>query len=239
MSAVLESLSYFVPARDEAGNLPGLINRALEVLPAYTKKLEIIVVDDGSSDNTRAVVSEIERRDPRVRLISHPKPRGYGAALRTGFEASRNEWVFMTDGDGQFDPGEISLLLKYSGDFPVILGKRIKRKDGIQRLFVPWVYHIMLRLLLGLKAKDIDCGFKLIRKDVLDKMKLKSEGGFISAELLYRASQKGIPVMQTGVSHFARRTGKEKGATFPVIMIALKEMFSLAFEKPSPEDDDD
>jgi glycosyltransferase involved in cell wall biosynthesis len=232
----VSSLSVFFPAYNEQDIIAKTVESATRAISRLADDYEIIVVDDGSHDRTAAVVEDLARRDPHVRLVSHEGNRGYGAALRTGFASSRKELVFFSDADGQFDLSELSGLLTMLKRAPVVLGYRIRRSDPLYRLFIAKVYNIVVRLTFGLRVRDIDCAFKLFRREVLQGVALESDGAFISSELLIKLKRKEVPMVERGVHHYPRTTGASKGATPAVILKTIRDVVQLRLGRPLKTD---
>lgn len=227
------SLSVFFPAYNEDGIIAKTVESATRALERFADDYEVIVVDDGSSDQTAAVVASLSASNPRVRLVRHDRNRGYGAALRTGFESAAKELVFFSDADGQFDLAELPGLLGMLDRAPVVLGYRIRRSDPAHRLFIAKVYNIVIRTVFGLRVRDIDCAFKLFRRDVLMQvMPLESDGAFISSELLIKLKRGNVPMVERGVHHYPRTTGVSKGATPKVILRTIRDVVRLRLGKP-------
>ncbi len=212
----LPGLTIFLPAYNEAENIGTTVKKAVEVAQQITENhnFEVIVINDGSTDDTADVVRTLTQRFPKVRLINHPQNMGYGAALMTGFKNATKEWVFFTDGDGQFDISELTKFLPYQDQEPVMIGFRIKRNDSWLRLMNAKGWNILNRLAFGLRVQDIDCAFKLIRKDALNKVlpQMNSVGAMISAELLLRLQHAGYSFKEIGVHHYPRTAGSPTGA---------------------------
>jgi glycosyltransferase involved in cell wall biosynthesis len=227
----LSSLSVVLPCFNEAGNIEPLVRRFMEVLPPVAAKWEIIVVDDGSSDGTGPLADRLAAELPGVRAVHHPVNRGYGAAVRSGFAAARHGHVFLTDGDGQFDPGEITLLIPLAESADIVAGYRIKRCDPLHRSVNATLYHLLIALLFGLRHRDIDCAFKLISRKVLESVALTSDGALISAELLIRAKRAGFGIAQTGVHHYPRVAGAQTGAKLSVIIRMFREVVRFRWEQ--------
>jgi glycosyltransferase involved in cell wall biosynthesis len=222
----------FFPAYNEQDIIAKTVESATRAVSRFADNYEIIVVDDGSADKTAAVVEDIARRDPHVRLVSHGENRGYGAALRTGFASAHNELVFFSDADGQFDLHELPGLFTMLKRAPVVLGYRIRRSDPLYRLFIAKVYNIVVRVVFGLRVRDIDCAFKLLRRDVLQGVELESDGAFISSELLIKLKRRNVPMAERGVHHYPRTTGISKGATPKVILKTIRDVVQLRLGKP-------
>lgn len=221
----LSSLSVFFPAQNEAGNIERVVRSALEICAPLTGVLEVIVVDDGSTDETPEIVAVLGQSDPRVRLVRHEVNRGYGGALKSGLAAATGDYIFYTDGDGQFDIHEIVALVPLLKQADLIAGYRIHRSDPWYRLVNARLYHWLIHALFGLKMKDVDCAFKLIKRAVVDSLKLTSEGALISAEFLLRAQRSGFRIVEVGVHHYPRQWGKASGARLSVILRMFVELF--------------
>lgn len=227
-SQKLRSLSVFFPCYNEEKNIPIFVEDALQVLPTVAKKFEIIIVNDGSTDHSKKVIQKMIRKYPdNIRAVHHPKNKGYGASLLSGFEAAQYEWVFFTDGDLQFALGQIALLTKHAQKYRVIIGYRKRRADGFIRSRNAWLYKKYIDLLFRVQVKDIDCAFKLLRKDDIDSLNLESTGAFISAEMLYKLKKKKVAFKQVPVDHFPRKFGKPTGAKITVIIKACIEAMRL------------
>ena len=230
MPARLDGLSFFFPALNEEDHVAAIVDEALLVLPRFTDDLEVTVVDDGSTDRTGAIADELAARDPRVRVIHHGTRRGYGGAVRTGLVAATKPWVFYTDGDRQFALEDLARLIALSEGVDAVVGYREKRADPRRRLFVAWVYNHLIRLLFGGSWRDVDCAFKLFRRDVFERVPLdrvKSNGAFFSPELLITLRRTGVRVKQVGVRHFPRTAGEPKGAPPRVIARAIRDLIRL------------
>ncbi|MCX5726257.1 MAG: glycosyltransferase family 2 protein [Candidatus Saganbacteria bacterium] len=221
------NISIFFPAFNEESSIEKTVSKALGVAPSLFSGFEIIIVDDGSRDKTGEIIGLLSRHNKNVRAVHHSINKGYGAALKSGFAASSKELIFYTDGDGQFDISEIRNLLPYLKEADLVIGYRIKRSDPWYRLLFAKMYGFAIGLLFNLWVKDVDCAFKLIRKKVLSSIDLKSDGAFISAELLIRAKKKGFKIKQVGVHHYPRLGGKPTGAKISVILKAFYELFKL------------
>lgn len=223
----LSSLSVFFPCYNEEENLPVILNQALLVLPKVAKKYEIIVVNDGSSDDTKKVAQKFASQFPNIKVISHQTNKGYGAAIRTGINESANEWIFFTDGDGQFDLNELDFFVENKDKFMAILGYRRSRAEGLRRALFAKLYKLYIDLLFRVHVKDIDCAFKLIKAEELKQLSLFSSGAFISSEILYKLKKKHIKFKQLPVNHYSRKFGSSTGANLRVIVIGLWEPLKL------------
>jgi len=203
-------LSLVLPAYNEAEAIGPAVVDADAALGRFADDYEILVVDDGSRDDTAAIVTGLARERSRVRLLKHECNRGYGAALRTGFEAARGERVAFTDADGQFDLAELARLVAASNRAPVVVGYRIDRKDPWRRRFFSWGYNQIVRRLIGTGVRDCDCALKVFRRDALRNLLPESTRFFVNTEMLARARQSGLPVAEVGVTHRPRRHGESK-----------------------------
>jgi glycosyltransferase involved in cell wall biosynthesis len=229
-AAPLASLSFFFPAYNEEDSVEPVVREGLEVLPRFTRDLEIIVVDDGSSDRTGEIADRLAAADPRVRVVHHRPNRGYGGAVRSGLVASRKEYVFYTDGDRQFRLEDLGRLVPLLDHADVVVGYRLKRADPPRRLFIAWVYNTLIRILFAAPFRDVDCAFKLFRRRVFDRVPLdrvRSNGAFFSPEHLLVMRAAGVRIEQVGVRHFPRATGEEKGATLRVVARAMRDLLRL------------
>jgi glycosyltransferase involved in cell wall biosynthesis len=206
------------------------VRQAVQVLGGLGVPFEVIVVDDGSTDATAHIVERLRSEDPRVRLVRQERNRGYGAALRTGFAAASHEWVFFSDADAQFDIREIAWLLPHTAEADAIVGYRVHRHDPIHRRLFGRMWNLLVRALFGVRARDIDCAFKLLRRSLVADLPLRSEGAFVSTELLCRLAQRGARVVEVGVSHYPRRWGKQSGASPRVVVCAFVELWKLRRE---------
>lgn len=221
------SISVFFPCYNEQENVGRTTEKAIVVLEKLNADFEVIIVDDGSSDDTGRIAAELADKDDRVRVVHHPRNLGYGAALQSGFEAATKELVFYTDGDGQFDISEMPLLLELIGQYDIVSAYRLDRKDSVMRKINGWCWTKLVCLLFGLRIRDIDCAFKLYKREIFDNIQLSSTGALIDTEILARAARKGYRITQKGVHHYPRTAGEQSGANPAVILRAFKELFVL------------
>src|SRR5579871_734861 len=201
------SLSLIIPAYNEAGNIARAIAEADEALPGMVGAYEILVVDDGSRDDTAQVVAQAAATRPQVRLLRHETNRGYGAALRTGFEAARFDRVAFTDADCQFDLRDLAPLVALADRYPLAVGYRADRRDNWRRCLLSRGYNLLVRTLLGTHVRDCDCALKVFRKEALAQLLPEAAGFFVNAEMLARARQCGFPLAEVGVRHRPRYRG--------------------------------
>lgn len=227
---MIKSLSVFFPAYNEEENIKPTVEKAVKVLDSLNMEWEILIIDDGSRDRTGEVSDELAKYNKRIRVI-HQKNGGYGMALRSGFYDSKYDWIFFTDADGQFDFSEIKLLIKKaeSEDLDLVIGYRIDRKDPPLRKLNGWGWTMLTDIMFGMHIKDVDCAFKLIRGEVIEKIpKLEStRGAMISPELLAKAKKAGFKIGQVGVTHFPREYGNPTGAKLSVIFQSFVDLFRM------------
>jgi len=222
-----EPVSIVLPACNEAANLPALLEACGRAFPARFPDYEIIVVDDGSSDGTPELVEKLARENPRLRLVRHPRNLGYGAALRSGFQAARHPLIFFTDADGQFDPAEVELLVPELQHSDLVAGYRAQRRDPWPRRLSGRLFSALCRWRFGIRLRDVNCAFKLFRRSLLEGLELASSGALINAELAARAQRRGIIPIEVPVHHFPRRHGRQSGGSARVILRAWREFREL------------
>jgi len=226
----LQELSLFFPCHNEAENLEALVADALAALPALATTYEVILVDDGSRDDTAGVAERlVQRHGGVVRLVRHDVNRGYGGALRSGFAAARYSHLAYTDGDRQFRVADLARLVERAHETrsPVVIGYRLKRADPPLRLVYATLYRVANRVWFGLRVRDVDCAAKLFRRDVLQNISVHSNGAFFSAELLIRLRLAGVNALEVGVPHYPRTAGSPTGARLSVIARAVRDFWSL------------
>jgi glycosyltransferase involved in cell wall biosynthesis len=223
----LHSLSAFFPCFNEEANIEQMVKRFLEVLPELAEQFEVIIVNDGSSDNTAKIADKLAAKHQEVKVIHHPKNLGYGASLRTGFDSARYDGVFFTDGDMQFDVAQLDKFIPFTTEYNVIIGYRKRRAEGSLRAMNAKLFKLYIDLLFRLHVKDIDCAFKLLRRDVIQSLPLQSTGAFTSAEFLYRLKKQGQQFKQLSVDHFARKYGTPTGNHPRVVIKAGLEALRL------------
>lgn len=221
------SISIFFPCYNEQDNVTRTVERALATLEKLNADFEVIIVNDGSSDATGKIADEIAGRNSRVKVVHHPTNLGYGQALKSGFKAAARELVFYTDGDGQFDIGEMPPLLPLMEQYDIVSCYRLNRQDNLIRKINAWCWTKLVCLLFGMRVRDIDCAFKLYKRRIFDDIELLSTGALIDTEVLARAVRKGYTITQKGVHHYPRTAGIQTGAKLKVILRAFKELFKL------------
>jgi len=205
------SISAFFPAYNDAGTIASMVVVTDRTLRALTDDYEIIVVNDGSPDHTGEILDDLAARYPRLRVVTHPRNRGYGGALRSGFAAATKDLVFYTDGDAQYDPRELALLLEQlTPDAEVVNGYKIARHDPPHRLVIGRVYHHVVRRMFGLRVRDVDCDFRLLRRSVFDRVGLTANSGVICVELMTKLHQAGCRIVEVPVHHYHRAYGRSQ-----------------------------
>ena len=212
MNRAVQAVSVFFPCYNDEATIAWMVEVAVATLRRIgVDDAEVIVVNDGSSDRSAAILEELMTREPLLRVVTHEHNRGYGGALLSGFAASKKEWVFYTDGDGQFDPAELELLVqRASDDVDVVQGYKLRRADGMLRAVIGRVYHRFVKLMFGLRIRDTDCDFRLIRRSALDRVALVHTTGVICVELVRKLQDAGARFTEVGVHHYRRVYGKSE-----------------------------
>jgi glycosyltransferase involved in cell wall biosynthesis len=226
------SVSAVLPAYNEEAIIADTARTMARVLRDLVPEYEVIVVNDGSRDATAARVETVVGEDPSVRLISHSVNRGYGAALATGFSAATKDWIFITDGDKQFDVRELAGFLTQMDGCDLVIGFRVPRRDPLMRRLNGWGWNRLVRLLFGAVARDVDCAFKLFRREVWESIRVESGGATFSAEFLIKARRAGFLVRERRVTHLPRTAGRATGARPDVILRAFRDLFRLRLSLP-------
>ena len=224
----LSELSLFLPAYNEEKVITQTVTKADAILRKVAKKYEILVVNDGSTDKTEVVVNKIIKKNKNVRMITHNPNKGYGGALKTGLYESKYKYISFIDADGQFDFSEIGKFIKHIKDHDLVVGYRAKRADTGPRIIIARLLKLWNLFWFRFSIKDTDCGFKLIKKDVVDKLpKLKTESAITETEFLIRAKRAGYKFKEVPVGHYPRTTGKSTGGDLKVIFKAAKDSLKL------------
>lgn len=228
---LIDKLSVFLPAYNEEANIKNVVSNTKNVLEDVATEWELIVVNDGSSDDTREIVEKIAKNDGRVKVVSHEKNKGYGASLSTGFYAAKYPWIAFTDSDGQFDFAEIAGFIEKQKETgaDLVIGYYKKRQVSRFKIVTSKMWEMAVWLLFGLRARDIDCGFKLLSKKVIDGIpRLESErGAFISSELLIKVKKKGFKIAEVPVTHYPRMKGAGTGRNLNVILKSFVDLIKL------------
>ncbi|MBI4515343.1 MAG: glycosyltransferase family 2 protein [Deltaproteobacteria bacterium] len=226
---MVSELSVVLPAYNEEANVERVVRGVAAYLESLGLDYEVLVVNDGSGDRTGTILDALVAEFPRLRPLHHPHNRGYGAALRTGFDGAAKRFVFYMDGDGQFDIKDLALVLPLATDEQhIVTGYRIERRDPfIRRLNAMLFGGFLVRVMLGVRVRDLNCAFKLIPKKVFEAITLESTGALINAELYGRAIRKGFGIKEVGVHHYPREAGVQTGAHLRVILRAFYDLARL------------
>jgi len=225
----MPGLSVFFPAYNDGGTIASLVITSIKVAATLTDDFEVIVINDCSEDDTAKILDELARLYPgRVRIVHHETNRGYGGALRTGFATATKDFVFYTDGDGQYDPAEVTLLWeKMAADVDWVNGWKISRSDPLHRIIIGRIYHHIVKLLFGLKVRDVDCDFRLMRRRIFDVVRLEKNSGVICLEMMKKFQDAGFRVAEHPVHHYHRAYGKSQFFNFPRIYRTVIDVMKL------------
>lgn len=205
-----ESISAFFPCYNDQETIAQVVEKALKVLGELTDDYEVIVVDDGSTDESPRIVDELASRYPQVKVVHHGRNRGYGAAIRTGIAQSGKEWIFYTDGDGQYDVEQLRLLYERRDGADVVNGYKVCRNDPWYRKFLGSAYNLAVRTLFRLPIRDVDCDFRLLRGDIARSLQLRSSGGAICVEMIRALKEAGCRFEEVPVVHLPRQAGRSQ-----------------------------
>ena len=224
----IPGLSIFFPAYNDAGTIPSMVLMAQIAARSITDDFEIIVVDDGSQDHTALVLEELEKQVPCLRVIRHPQNRGYGGALRTGFASASKEWIFYTDGDAQYNPLELPNLVEALREgIDVVNGCKIHRNDPLIRIILGGIYNFGVKILFGLRLKDIDCDYRLMRKAIFNTIQLESTTGSICVEMIKKIQDAGYTFAEVPVSHYHRQYGHSQFFNWRRLLRTAQHLFNL------------
>jgi glycosyltransferase involved in cell wall biosynthesis len=221
------SLTVFYPCYNEEANVERTTEAALAACRRLSDDFEIIIVNDGSRDRTGAIADDLAARYDPVRAVHNHPNLGYGGALQRGFREATKDWIFYTDGDGQFDFGEIEKLLPMLDEFDIVSAYRLDRKDPLVRKVNAWCWTTLVNVLFGMRVRDIDCAFKIFPRKLFEQIEMWSMGALIDTEILAKATRLGYRIGQIGVHHYPRTAGQQTGANLKVILRAFKELFRL------------
>jgi len=221
------SLSVVLPMHNEEDNAETTIRKCADHLPTVSNDYEILAVNDGSKDKTAEILERLSKEIPSLRVITHVKNQGYGAAVGTGQKEAVKKLVVFMDSDGQFDFREVNRLLLFIDDYDMVSGCRLERQDSLLRDLMGTTFNTLVRFFYRVQIADINCGFKLYRKKVLQQLDLQTPGAVINAETLALAKRKGFTLMSVGVTHYPREKGEQSGANLRVVLRAFLEIFQL------------
>lgn len=223
----LPGLSVFLPSHNEEGNTERVVKAFCVALPQVADDYEVIVVNDGSRDRTGAIADQLAAADSHVKVVHHQVNRGYGGAVISGIRAATKPWVLLCDGDGQFDPNDMNLLAARTPEYDVVVGRRAHRADPFVRRLNGKAWTTLVRMMFGLSITDMDCGFKLFRRDLVQDIELHSNGAMITTELMARLAARKARICEVDVQHLPRVAGEQSGANLRVVVKAFKELFGL------------
>jgi glycosyltransferase involved in cell wall biosynthesis len=224
-------LSVFFPAYNDSGTIASMVIRTFKTAAELTRDFEIIVVDDGSADGTADIADELARTYPQVRAVHHPTNRDYGAALQTGFRSATKELIFYTDGDAQYDPTELSVLwARMTPDCDLVNGYKISRADPLHRIIIGRLYHYIVSTLFGLKLRDVDCDFRLMRRTIFERINLEKTSGIICVEMMKKIQDAGFRIAEVPVHHYHRAFGKSQFFNFPRLLKTGRDLLRLWIE---------
>lgn len=223
----LPALSVFLPAHNEEGNLETVVGRFAAELPKVADAYEIVIVNDGSRDRTGLIADQLAAADSRIRVVHHGVNRGYGGAVVSGMRACALPYILLSDSDGQFDPADMSRLIAHIGDHDVVIGRRARRADHLMRRINGKAWTALATMLFGLHITDMDCGFKLFRREAIDGLELRSNGAMITTELMARLAGRRARIMEVDVNHLPRAAGTQTGNSPKAIFKAFSDLFKL------------
>ncbi len=226
--SIAYSLSIVMPAHNEEVAIASTMRSVIDAVTQWTQDFEVVVVNDGSRDATRAILEGMAAEEPRVRVINHEVNKGYGAALVSGFEATSKDLVFFMDSDGQFDICDLERFFPLIGQYDAVLGYRIQRQDTWLRKLNAWGWKMLVQSVFKLRVRDIDCAFKLYKASFFQQNHLETRGAMINTEMLYKFKRAGYTYTEVGVQHLPRRGGRATGANLSVITRAFRELFIYA-----------
>ena len=226
--AVPPSLSVFFPAYNDSATIASLVITAVQSASKLTPDYEVIVVNDGSSDSTSRILAELARVYPHVRVVTHSVNRGYGGALRSGFETASKEVIFYTDGDAQYDPSELELLWrKMAPGVDLVNGYKISRSDPWHRIVIGRIYHHTVKIMFGLRVRDVDCDFRLLRRSIFDRVRLEKNSGVICLEMMKKIQDAGFKIVEVPVHHYHRAHGQSQFFNFRRVIRTGVDVFKL------------
>jgi glycosyltransferase involved in cell wall biosynthesis len=231
LNPAVEEISAFFPCYNDEATIASMVSLTLTTIDDVGAVGSVVVVNDGSTDGSAKVLDELAAREPRLRILTHERNSGYGAVLLSGFASATKQWVFYTDGDAQYDPTELALLVRQaSDDVDVVQGYKLRRADSMTRRVVGRVYHRFVALFFGLEIRDTDCDFRLIRKAMLDKVELEHTSGAITVELVKKLQDAGAVFTEVGVHHYRRVYGTSEFFTIPAVAQTLLDLAGLWLE---------
>ena len=223
----VKSISLMFPLYKDRSTVKLMIKKSVKVLKKLKKKYEIIIVDDGCPQNSGKLAKEISKKYSNVKVFFHKKNLGYGAALKNGFKKFKNDWIFMIDGDNEYDVNDLFRLVKASENYDLVITYRYKKKYTTSRILISWIYNAILRLIFNLKFRDISTGSRFVSRKLVKRIKLRSNSPFVGAELAIKAELAGYKVSEIGIHTYPRTFGTGSSVSFKNILLTLKDMFLL------------
>ena len=223
----LKSVSILFPLYKDRKTVKKMILKSVQLIKKMKKKGEIIIVDDGCPEDSGHYAKIISKKIKNVKVIFHKKNMGYGAAIKTGLKNCKNEWIFQTDGDAEYDVNDLLKLIKKTKVSDLVVTYRLKKKYKTSRIVISWIYNVILRILFHTKYKDISTGSRLINKKILKKINLISNSPFLGAELAIKSKYKGFKVSEVGIHTYPRTFGSGSSVSFKNILLTIKEMLIL------------
>jgi glycosyltransferase involved in cell wall biosynthesis len=222
------SVSIFYPCYNDWGAMGSMVLLTIQTAERLELDYDITIVDDGSDAHTLDLLEAVEKTYPKINIVRHEMNRGYGGALRGGFAAATKEWIFYTDGDAQYDVRELELLIEKIGDdVDVVQGYKITRHDPLHRKIIGRIYHWIVKIAFGLKLRDVDCDFRLIRRSVFDRVTLTRDSGVICAEMMAKIQRENFRVVEVPVHHYMRAHGKSQFFNYPRIFRVVVQLTDL------------
>jgi glycosyltransferase involved in cell wall biosynthesis len=220
-------LNVVLPAYNEAGNLEPVVSGLLAVAPELEADLWVTIVDDGSTDSTAVVISNLQKIRPNILCVAHSRNIGYGGAVISGMKAVEADYIAIMDADGQFDARDLVTLFRHTRSHDVVVGYRRKRADPLGRRFLGRLWTILGRCIFRIPVRDLNCGLKILKRSLIDPNGLQCEGPGVNMEIMSKITAAGIPIQEVGCRHFSRRLGRQSGASFPVVKRGIAELFRM------------
>lgn len=222
----LSSLTVFFPCYNDGGTIATMIIRAIQTAKTVTDDFEILIINDGSQDDSALILEEMSRLYPGCgRVVQEPRPSGYGGVLRKGFASARKEWIFYTDGDAQYDPRELRVLTeRLTEDMDMVNGYKIKRHDPLLRIWIGLAYQYFVKFVFGLRIRDVDCDYRLMRRSIFDVLSLESKSGTITFEMVKKIQDAGFVIGEAPVHHYYRQYGTSQFFNIPRVVRTLVDL---------------
>ena len=226
----VKSISLMFPLYNDKSTVELMIRKSSSILKKLKKKYEIIIVDDGCPENSGKLALKIAKKFSNIKIFFHKKNLGYGAALKTGLKKCKNDWIFMIDGDAEYDVNDLPRLLKVSKNYDLVITYRYKKKYTTYRIIISWVYNAILRLIFNIKFRDISTGSRLVSKKLIRRIKLKSNSPFMGAELAIKTQLSGYKVGEIGIHTYPRTFGTGASVSLKNILLTIRDMLLLFFK---------